>query len=66
LCLDLQVQDAKEADEVKQVVLKPGAKVGLCFVKPEDLKLSVVASDTACAKNKVTEKFLTIWVSNHQ
>jgi hypothetical protein len=66
LTLNLQVQDAKEPDEVKQVVLQSGAKVGLCLVKPEDLKLNILASGTTSAKNKVTEKFLTIRVSNHQ
>jgi hypothetical protein len=64
--LNLQVQDAKEAAEVRQVVLQSGAKVGLCLVKPESLKLNVLAFGTASAKNKVTEKFLTIRVSNHQ
>ena len=51
---------------MQQVVLQSGAKVGLCLVKPEDLKLSVLASGTMSAKNKVTEKFLAIRVSNHQ
>lgn len=49
---------------MKQVVLQSGAKVGLCLLKPEDLKLNVLASGTVSAKNKVTEKFLTIRVSN--
>jgi len=66
LCLDVQVQDATEAGEVRQVVLQSGTKVGLCLVKPEDLKLHVLASGTTSVKNKVTEKFLTIRVRNHR
>lgn len=58
-----KIQVAKEADEVTQVVLQSGAKVGLCLVKPEDLKLHVLDSGTTSAKNKVTEKFLTIRVN---
>jgi hypothetical protein len=62
----VQVQDAKEGDGVKQVVLQSGAKVGLCLEKPEDLTINIMASGTTSEKNKVTEKFLTIRVSNYQ
>lgn len=59
----MQVQDAKEGDGVKQVVLQSGANVGLCLLKPEDLKINILASATTSEKNTVTEKFLTVWVS---
>lgn len=62
----MQVRDAKEANEVKQVVLQSGAKVGLCLVESEDLKHHVLTSGAMSAKNKVTENFLTIRVSNYQ
>jgi hypothetical protein len=63
LCFGVQVQDAKEGDGVKQVVLQSGANVGLCLLKPEDLKINILASATTSEKNTVTEKFLTVWVS---
>jgi hypothetical protein len=62
LCLAIQVQDAKEGDGVKQVVLQSGAKVGLCLEKPEDLKINILTSGVM--SEKVTEKFLTVRVSN--
>jgi hypothetical protein len=62
----VQVQDAKEGEGVKQVVLQSGAKVGLCLEKPEDLKINILTSGITSEKNKVTEKFLTVLVSNWQ
>jgi hypothetical protein len=64
LCLDLQVQNAREGDGVKQVVLQSGANVGLCLVKAEDLKINILASGTT-SENTVTEKFLTVRVSGY-
>lgn len=66
LCLGLQVQDAKEGDEVKQVVLQSGAGVGLCLVEPEDLKINILPSGTTSENNMVTEKFLAVRVSDCQ
>jgi hypothetical protein len=60
----VQIQDAKEGNGVKQVVLQSGAKVGLCLEKPEDLKINILTSGITAEKNKVTEKFLTVRVSN--
>lgn len=61
----MQVQDAKEGDGVKQVVLQSGAKVGLCLEKPEELMINILTSGTTSEKNRVTEKFLTVRVSNY-
>ncbi|PNF20936.1 hypothetical protein B7P43_G10558, partial [Cryptotermes secundus] len=58
-----QVQDAKEGEGVNQVVLQSGARVGLCLEKPEDLTVNILTSGTTSEKNKVTEKFLTVRVS---
>ncbi|XP_021940255.1 vacuolar protein sorting-associated protein 13 isoform X3 [Zootermopsis nevadensis] len=58
-----QVQDAKEGDEVKQVVLQSGAGVGLCLVEPEDLKINILPSGTTSENNMVTEKFLAVRVN---
>lgn len=51
---------------MKQVVLQSGARVGLCLEKPEDLTINILTSGTMSEKSKVTEKFLTVRVSNYQ
>jgi hypothetical protein len=63
LCFGLQIQDVKEGDGVKQVVLQSGASVGLCLVKPEDLKINILSSGITSENNMVIEKFLTVRVS---
>ena len=59
------MQDDKDGEIVKQVVLQSGAKVGLSLQHEEDISSISVALPTS-EKGKVTEKFLSIKVSRNK
>ena len=55
------MQDDKNGEMVKEVILQSGAKVGLSLQHPEDISSISVSSPTS-EKGKVTEKFISIKV----